>query len=123
MGIKDKIPIAILKEWDNRTQIIGLFMKMGARKNTLIGFNIKDKYRDTQKDISFTPSYDQINSFLSALDMAQSKSKKGDEKFWLDVAYNALMALSKRDEEYDNVLGAIRKKLKCEELDKRINFF
>lgn len=122
MGTKDKTPIVILREWDNRMQITNLFVTSGARKNTLVGFNIKDKYGD-QRGISFTPSYDQINSFLSALDVSQSKSKKGDEKFWLDVAYNALMALSKRDEGYGAMLGAIRKKLKCEELDKKINFF
>lgn len=122
METKDKTPAVILREWDNRTQITSLFVTSGARKNTLVGFNIKDKYGG-QKGISFTPSYDQINSFLSALDMGQSKSKKGDEKFWLNIVYNALMALSKRDEGYNDMLEAIRNKLKCEEVDRKINFF
>jgi len=113
----------ILRDWDNKTQIISLFVTKGARKNTLVGFNIVDKYRDMQKGISFTPSYDQIVSFLMALDVSQGKSKKGDEKFWLDVAYNALIALSKRDEWYDGMLGVIREKRESEDLDKKINFF
>lgn len=119
----DSKKITILKEWENQTQIIGMFITTGQRNNPLAGFNIEDKYRNAYRGISFTPSYDQIISFLTLLDVGQSKSKKGDEKFWLNVTYNALMALSKRDNEYDGMLGVIREKLKNKELDKKINFF
>lgn len=116
-------PDPILRDWDNGTQIISLFVTTGTRKNTLVGFNIVDKYRDMQKGVSFAPSYDQIVSFLMALDVSQGKSKKGDEKFWLDVAYNALMALSKRDGDYDGMRKIIGEKQKSDGLDKKKNFF
>ena len=109
----------VLEEWNNGTQTTGLFIKKGSRKNTLVGFNIRDEHPSTYRGVSFVPSYKQIIGFLSALDIWQFKFKKGDEEFWLEVALNALIALSKRDDEYDDMLAVIREKLKSNGLDKK----
>ena len=113
----------VLEEWSNRKQTTELFIKKGSRKNTLVGFNIKDEHPSTYKGVSFAPTYRQIIAFLAALDIWQFKFQKGDEQFWLEVALNALIALSKRDNEYDDMLAVIRKKLKSKELDKKREVF
>ncbi len=109
----------VLEEWNNGMQTTELFIKKGSRGNVLVGLNIRDEHPSTYKGVSFAPSYKQITSLLAALDIWQFKFKKGDEMFWLDVAFNALMALSKRDDEYNDMLAEINKKRKSKELDKR----
>ena len=106
--------------WENKTQIIDLFAKKGQRGNTLVGLNIMDK--QSANSVSFCPSYDQVSNLLAALDVFQCKPKKGDEKFWLNVVQNGLLALSKRDIWYDNMLGAITKKIHSGDLDRKHTF-
>lgn len=104
----------VLEEWNNRTQIIELFLTKGDRLNNyLIGFNIQDKHSKHGKS-SFAPSYKQILSFLSALNTSQFNQNGGDEYFWLQVGHTALIALSKENKDYNAMLNEISKRLSNE---------
>lgn len=103
----------IFENWENKTQVINLFVRRTNRKNCLVGFHIKNKFKNQiNKNITFTPSYNQLLSFLSELDNWQSEPVKGDVDFWLELAHMALRSLARRDEKYDIMFKIIDEKLK-----------